>query len=143
MNYYSKTSKRKTQGFILVITLFAVLILATLIIGFVNMTSIDLSLIKNHMFSSQAYYIAEAGVADAINQIRLNGLLGDIQWESTFPPSTSNKYNVSVSENSTVINSTGLASVPNFSRTLEVKISITGSSAPYNISINQWKELTL
>lgn len=126
----------------LVLTVFATLILATLIIAFINITSIDLTLVKNHMYSSQAYYMAEAGVADAINRIRLNGPLSDTQWQETFPPDTSDTYDVSVSQDSTVITSTGLAVTSNFSRALEVKVSVTGSSSPYKVSINQWKEVT-
>ena len=135
-------TKKRKKGFVLVLTLFAVLIMATLIIAFLNITAIDLNLVKNHMCSSQAYYIAEAGIADAINQIRLNGPLADTQWEETFPLNTSNTYNVSVSQSSTVITSTGLASASNFSRALEVKLSVSGSSSPYNVSISQWKEVT-
>jgi hypothetical protein len=105
------------------------------------MSSIDLDLIKNHMYSLKAYYIAEAGVADAINQIRLNGPLADTQWQAFFPSSLSDRYTVSVSQSSSVINSTGLAYAANFSRILEVKVSISGSSSPYTVSINQWKEV--
>ncbi len=135
-------TKKHKEGFVLVLTLFTVLILATLIIGFINITAIDLNLVKNYMFSSKAYYIAEAGIADAIDQIRLNGPLGDTQWGKTFPPSTSDTYDVSVSQNSKVITSIGLASTSNFSRALEVKINVSGSSSPYKVSINQWKEVT-
>ncbi len=140
MNSNSKKLEKNAKGFILVLTLFVALILATLIIGFLNMTAIDLNLVKNHMCSSKAYYIAEAGIADVINQIRLNGPLVDTQWEDTFPPNTSDTYNVSVSQNSTVITSTGLASASNFSRALEVQVSVTGSSPLYKVSIKQWKE---
>ena len=135
------TDKRR-EGFVLVLTLFAALILATLIIAFLNITAIDLNLVKNYMCSAKAYYIAEAGVADAINQIRLNGPLADTQWEETFPSGSSDTYNVSVSQSSTVITSTGLASASNFSRALEVTVSISGSLSPYKVSINQWKEVT-
>ncbi len=142
MDTSRKKLEKETKGFILVLTLFTVLILATLIIGFINITAIDLNLVKNHMCSSKAYYIAEAGIADAINQMRLNGPFADSQWQANFPPSTSDTYNVSVSQTSTVINSTGLASVSNFSRALEVTVSVSGSSAPYRVSISQWKEVT-
>ena len=133
---------QRREGFVLVLTLFTVLILATLVIGFTNISAIDLNLVKNHMCSSKAYYIAEAGIADAINQMRLNGSLTDIQWQETFTSSTSSTYNVSVSQNSTVITSTGLAAASNFSRTLEVQVNVTGSLSPYKVSINQWKEVT-
>lgn len=135
-NIYTRVRKK---GFILVLTLLVSLILATLVIGFLSISSIDLVLVKNHMYSLKAYYIAEAGVADAINQIRLNGPLADTQWEAFFP-SGSDKYTVAVSQSSTVISSTGLAYAANFSRALDVKISISGSSPPYKVSIKQWKE---
>ena len=142
MNSYHNKSDKNTNGFILILTLFTVLILATLIIAFLNITSIDMTLVKNHMYSSQAYYIAEAGVADAINRIRLNGPLANMQWQAFFPSASSDKYTVTVSQSSTVIRSTGLAYAANFSRTLELKVDISGSSSPYNVSINRWKETT-
>ena len=141
MDTSRKKLEKETKGFVLVLTLFTVLILATLIIGFINITAIDLNLVKNHACSLKAYYIAEAGIADAINQIRLSGPLEDTQWEQFFPVATSNKYNVSVSQNSTLINCTGLAFISNFSRALEVQVKVTGSSPPYRVSIKRWKEV--
>jgi Tfp pilus assembly protein PilX len=138
-NIYTRDRKK---GFILVLTLFISLILAVLVIAFLNMSSIDLNLVKNHMYSLKAYYIAEAGVADAINQIRLNGPLADTQWQASFPSGSSDTYTVSVSQSSSVITSAGIAYTANFSRTLEVKVNVSGGSSPYTVSINQWKELS-
>jgi hypothetical protein len=142
MNKEIKKIRKNRDGFVLVLTAFATMIMATLIIAFLNMTYIDLLLVKNHMCSTKAYYIAEAGVADAINEMRLNGPLSDTQWEEFFPSGSSDKYTVAVSQSSTVINSTGLEANTNFSRILEVTVSLSGGSAPYNVSINQWKEIT-
>ena len=141
MKCETKKSDKNTRGFILVLTLFTVLILAALVIGFLNITAVDLRLVKNHICSQQAYYIAEAGVADAINEMRLDGPLADTQWEEFFPADTSSTYNVSVSQSSTVISCTGLAAASNFSRALEVTVSVSGSSPPYEVSISQWKEV--
>ena len=127
------------KGFVLVLTLFTTVILATLIIAFLNMTSIDLNLVKNHMCSSKAYYIAEAGVADAIDKIQ-QGTSTTTPWEENFPAAPS-KYSVVVTQGPpVVITSTGLAGASNFSRALEVRISVSGSSPPYTVSITQWKE---
>jgi len=131
----------RRKGFVLVLTLFAALILAALIIAFTNITSVNLTLVKNHMYSSKAYYIAEAGVADAIDKIQ-RGISTVTPWQNTFPPSTSDIYYVSVAQSPIVITSKGLASVSNFSRILEVKVSITGNSSPYQVNISQWKEIT-
>jgi type II secretory pathway component PulK len=136
-----KKSRKRSGGFALALTTFVAVLMAALIMAFLNMTFIDLSLFKNRMCSAQAYYIAEAGVADAINRMRLNGRLEDTQWEETFP-SGSSKYSVAVSQNSTLINSTGLAAKSNFSRILEVSVKVLGSSSPYTVTIDQWKEVT-
>jgi hypothetical protein len=134
-NIYIKSRKK---GFILVLTLLVTLILATLVIGFLSMESIDLDLVKNHMYSLKAYYIAEAGVADAIDKIQRGVPI--TSGAIPFPLGSSDTYTVSVDPNST-ITSTGLAATSNFRRTLEVKIKISGSSPSYTVSINQWKEV--
>lgn len=142
MNRNNKSHINKCKGgFVLVLTVFVTMIVATLLLACLNNTSIDLVLVKNYMCSAQAYYIAEAGIADAINQMRLNGELSDTQWEEYFPSGSSDKYTVSVSQNSTLINSTGLAAASNFSRSLEISVNVSGSSSPYQVSISQWKEV--
>ncbi len=121
-------------------TLFTVLILAVLVVSLLSSTAIDMNLLKNHMSSFKAYYIAEAGIADAIDKIRQDTLTVN-NWVTSFP-SGSDQYTVTVTAGSpTVINSTGLAATSNFTRILEVQLSTSGASAPYDISIRQWKEI--
>ena len=113
-----KKSEKNARGFILVLVLFTVLILSTLTIGLLNLTAIDANLARNYMYSLQAYYIAEAGVADAIGKIRLNGL-GDDTWQSTFPSSTPNTYSVDVQDGSpAIIKSTGTVTNANLAKPL-------------------------
>jgi len=139
MSVKLKRFEKSTQGFILVLTLFTALILATLVIGLLNLTTIDLNLVKNHMFSLQAYYIAEAGIADAIDKIQ-QGTSTATPWEEYFPAAPS-KYSVVVTQGPpVVITSTGLAASSNFSRSLEVEVTVSSGPAPYTISIKQWKE---
>jgi Tfp pilus assembly protein PilX len=140
MNIDVKKFKKNQEGFVLVITTFAVLLMATLIIAFLSITYIDLIMFKNRMCSAQAYYIAEAGIADAIDKIQQDTLT-DTSWEENFPASP-DKYSVVVTTGSpTIINSTGYAMSSNFSRSLEVSVNVNGSSSPYVVTINQWKEI--
>ena len=133
------TGKRR-KGFVLVLTLFAALIMSALIIAYVNIQTIDLNLIKNNLGSKKAYYIAEAGIADAFNEIRTNGLVEDTQWEKNFPTGSSDTYSVAVSQNGKLITSTGHASASNFSRTLEVTlIDVMG---PHLVAVDQFKEIS-
>ena len=137
---YEKIAK-SAKGFILVLVLFTVLIIATLIIGLLNLTAIDASLVKNHMCSLKAYYITDAGEADAINRIRLNGKLADTGWQATFPAGSSSAYKVAVTDGSTLITCAGVAAPSNFMRLLQVQVDVTGGSSPYDVSIQQWKEM--
>jgi hypothetical protein len=112
-----------------------------MIVGLLYLTAIDLNLLKNHMCSLRAYYITEAGVADAIDKIRTDSLTVT-EWECFFPAASQDKYNVVVTSGSpTVINCTGLAATSNFNRALEVEINVTGGSPPYSIQVQQWKEI--
>jgi Tfp pilus assembly protein PilX len=141
MNNKAEKSGKNSRGFVLILTLFAAVLLATLIMGMASMTAVDAGLVKNHMYSMQAYYIAEAGAADAIDRIQQQGTLATTDWETFFPASP-DKYTVSVSQGATtVITSTGLASTANFTRQLEIGVYISGSSAPYAVLINYWKEV--
>jgi len=134
-----KNFGKNTRGFILVTTLFTALILATFVITLLNLTAIDLNLVKNHMCSLQAYYIAEAGIADAVDKIQ-QGTSTTAPWEEYFPAAPS-KYSVVVTQGPpVVITSTGLAASSNFSRALEVEVKVISGSPPYKVSIKRWKE---
>jgi Tfp pilus assembly protein PilX len=141
MNNARIKTKNRATGFVLILTLFAAVLLATLIMGMASMTAVDAGLVKNHMYSMQAYYIAEAGAADAIDRIQQQGTLATTDWETFFPASP-DKYTVSVTQGATtVITSTGLTATANFTRQLEIDVNISGASAPYAVSINYWKEV--
>ena len=147
-------TKKREQGFVLVLTLFAALIMSVLIIAYINIQTTDLTLIKNRMCSTKAYYIAEAGIADAIDQIRLDGPLAVArsQWEKNFPDTSADTYSVSVSQlgpgaienelNTMVITSTGHASASNFSRALEAKVAFYHGTLTNVVAIQRWKEIS-
>ncbi|MFC1782151.1 hypothetical protein ACFL02_01030 [Planctomycetota bacterium] len=122
-------------------TVFAMAMLGILVIAMLSTATTDLQLVKNHIYSQQAHYIAEAGIADAIDRIQQD-TVGSGEWETVFPPGATNKYQVVVSEDSpVVIRATGIVESAGFSKILEVKLRVTGSSAPYRVSIAQWKEV--
>ncbi len=133
--------KQRQDGVVLIATLFTALLMAVFIIGFIGQTTVDLNVSTNYVETLQAYYIAEAGVADAMAEMRENGLLSNTQWTSTFPSGSSDTYTVTVSESSTLIESRGQTAPLGFTRALEVVVSVSGSSAPYSVRIQEWKEV--
>lgn len=133
--------KHSKQGSVLVLTVFTMAILSILVIAMLNTAAADLQLVKNHIYYQQAHYIAEAGIADAIDRIQRD-VVGSGEWESTFPAGSENKYEVTVTQGPPVmIRSTGIVEPAGFSKILEVQLRITGSSAPFKVSIAQWKEV--
>ena len=148
LNKMNRNNKLHTgkgpEGFVLVMTLFAALILPVLIIAYINIQTTDLTLIKNRMQSTKAYYIAEAGIADAINEMRVSGPLADTQWQMAFPTGSLDTYSVSVSQDSTVITSIGHAVASNFTRALEVTVAFPNDQTPFPnvVAIQRWKEVS-
>ena len=133
---------RNGQGFILLLTLFTALILGTLVVGFLLLTVVDLNLVKNQTCSLQAYYLAEAGIVDAIDKIQRDELT-TTEWQDDFPQGASNSYNVVVVPGPTnIITSTGIISAANFSRILEVHVKVASEDVPYKVSVKHFKEVT-
>ena len=133
---------KKHKGFILVVTMFTALIVGTTIMGMIYSLSIDLRLANTHIQSLKSYYIAEAGIADAIERIRTKGPMQDKKWKSYFPRSARDQYTVSLSKNSSVIQSIGKTAASGISRAIKADIKIIGNSSPYTVSINAWQEVT-
>ena len=134
-------TRQKRQGFILILTLFTALMLGTLVVAFLLLTAIDLNLVKNHMCSLQAYYVAEAGIVDAIDKIQ-RGELTTYEWEDDFPEGASNSYHVVVEPGPTnVITSTGIVPAANFSRVLEAHVKVISGFVPYKVSVKHFKEV--
>ena len=132
---------RKQIGMVLIGTLFTALLMAVFVTGFIVLTTVDLNVSSNHVESLQAYYVAEAGVADALAQMTASGPMVDSQWTHTFPSGSSDQYTVTVSQSSGLIQSSGLTAPLGFTRALEVVVSVSGSSAPYAVRIQEWKEV--
>ena len=134
------TNKQRQVGVVLIATLFTALLMAVFIIGFIGVTTVDLSVSTNHAETLQAYYIAEAGVADAIAQMRESGTVTN-PGSQTFPSGSSDQYSISYDSDTKVITSMGTSQPLGFTRALEVSVLVSGSSAPYTVYIQEWKEV--
>lgn len=134
------------RGVILLLTLFIILLMSILVIGYLEIAATETQIMRNHKLSTQALYIAEAGIEDAIYTLRQTG---NHNWDTgftdkIFPAGSSSSYTVTIDNSddpNIVIVSTG--TVPGaFQRRIEVEITLSGppSSAPYPVNINYWKE---
>jgi type II secretory pathway component PulK len=129
---------KKAQALLLAI--FSLILISLLVTAFLELTTIDLQIISNHLIKNRALYIADAGIEYAIAQLRINN-----NWKKTprpieLPPGSSNTYDVTYSDVSGKINAKArLASGEEIN--LEAKVSIKGNAPAYNVKIIYWREL--
>ncbi len=126
------------KGVALILALFTMLFISLLVVAFLDIVTIDQKIATNQIRDLQANFIADAGVETAIYELRqddtYNGTVGDVE----FPSGSGNTYNVEFVDADTF---TSTGTIGDFSRTVEVDFSLTGSSSPYTVKINSWKEL--
>jgi type II secretory pathway component PulK len=110
----------------LLLALFTLMLVSLLVVAFLEITTIDLQIVSNHLSRNQAVYLADAGVEDALNRLKSSksnfssGLI-------TLPAGSGNTYNVTYASASGRITSVGRLSA-GVQVTLEVKVPVTGTS---------------
>lgn len=125
---------RKNNGSVLLMTVFAIALLATLTMGILQMSTEEIQLMQNQIYAADALAIAEAGLNDAFSEIRV-----DSGWVTGFTDKAFNSgsYTVTVADSNTsdkLITSTGTSS-QSFVARIETDITI-GTSSPYVIRID-------
>jgi type II secretory pathway component PulK len=71
--------KKQKFGSALLVTVFTVALLATLVAGILQLTTEQTQLMANQVYATEAHEIAEAGLNDAMAQLRSNRL-----WNTGF-----------------------------------------------------------
>ncbi len=70
-------------GSVLLITVFLIAFSALLVGGLLHALASDLQILRNHLYSTKALYVADAGIEDAIAALR-----SDYTWDSGFTQKT-------------------------------------------------------
>ena len=121
-------------GSAMLMTVFAVALLAVLTTGILQLDTEELQLMYNHIYSVQALATAEAGLNDAFAQLRT-----DPSWNTGFTNKAflSNSYTVTVTGISPMltIESTGTTS-QGFTARMSVDVTV-GTDVPYIVRIDK------
>ena len=110
-------------------TVFVIAFLSALVMGMLQMNTEEIQIVKNQVFSAEAFATAEAGLNDAFNELRV-----DPSWSAGFTDKAFNGGSYTVDVNSSTITSTGTSS-QGFVARVGADITI-GSSSPYVIAID-------
>ena len=88
-----KAKRRRNNGSVLLIAIFAIALLSALVIGMLQMNTEEIQLMQNQIYAAQALATAEAGLNDAFSELR-----DDDEWVGplTDEPFNGGLYNVSV-----------------------------------------------
>ncbi len=139
----NSTSAMSERGAVLLLTVFALAILSVLVAALLEITTTDLEIIRNHLCSTKALYIADAGIANALYELRQ-----DYNWSAgwpggvTFPEGSSGSYTVTVTNNYPSVTIVSAGKWGGFERKAEVEVAVSGppQSPPYPVRVIYWKE---
>jgi Tfp pilus assembly protein PilX len=124
------TGKLRNSGSVLLMTVFVVALLSALVMGMLQMNTEEIQLMQNNIYAAEATATAEAGLNDALAQIRTNAA-----WSAGFINKSFNGGSYTVVVSGSTITSTG-TSAKEFVSRLETDITVTSAGPPYVIRID-------
>ena len=111
---------------------FALALFSVIVMGMLEINTEELQLMQNHVYSSQALAVAEAGLNDAFSELR-----ADSAWNAGFSDKAFEGGSYSVVVNGNTITSTGISTQGYVGR-VEADITI-GNTSPYVIRIDKFR----
>jgi len=126
--------RRKNNGMVFLIVVFAIALIATITMGILEMTTEELQLMQNQLYAANAMCTAEAGLNDAFASMRSNS-----SWTTGFTNKAFNSGSYTVTVTGTLpdrtITSTGTSSQGYIVR-IAAYVTVNTVS-PYKIRIDQ------
>jgi len=129
------------RGSIMIMTMFAISLLSTLIIGFLSVVTTDLMISRHDAWSRQALYVAESGAMEAIYQLTQNRT-----WNRGFSNmmlTAGQYYSVSIDNQDPIVRITSTGEALDYTRIIEAQVAIVSTlrSGEYKLRVDSWEEL--
>ncbi len=125
---------RHNAGSVLIMVVFVIALLSAIVIGMVQMNTEEIQIMRNHLGAAEALAIAEAGLNDALAQLRL-----DSQWDDGFTDksfSGGGTYTVVV-ESASI---TSVATSPGgYIARVQADVTVASEGPPYSVNIDSFK----
>jgi len=142
-NLIQRNKLNNERGVALILAMMVMVALSLLTVNSFEMLSGSIRISRNHKDDLQALYVAEAGIEDAVIQLRVSR-----NWIAGFDEKDfdGNKYTVvvTVGTDNSVITLLSTGKAGNFQRTLEAQVKIIGteefSPLEYSVAVLYWKE---
>jgi len=124
-----KTS-HKNVGSVLLIVVLLVALLAATVAGHLQINAEEIQLMQNHIGGVESLATAEAGLNDALAQLR-----SDSGWHGGYVDKPFNGGSYSVAIDGSTIRSRGVTST-GFTATMEAEVTLASDGPPYLIRID-------
>jgi len=116
----------------MLMAIFATALLSMLVMGMLQLNTEEIQLVRNQISATEALATAEAGLNDALSELR-----ADPNWSAGFTDKVFNAGSYTVDVNGSTITSTG-TSAQGFTGRVEADITIA-DAAPYVIRIDHFR----
>jgi Tfp pilus assembly protein PilX len=126
-------TKPRNNGTVLLLAVFIIALLSVMVMGMLEENTEETQLMSNHIFAAQALGTAEAGLNDALAEIR-----ADSSWSAGYNNEPFNGGSYSVVVNGSTITSTG-TSAEGFIAKVEADITVGSSGPPYLIRVDNFR----
>jgi Tfp pilus assembly protein PilX len=121
--------RHRQAGSVLLLVVFLVALLAATVMGHLHVNAEELQLMQNHIWGVEALAIAEAGLNDALAQLRQ-----DATWNRGFAAKPFHGGSYSVAVRGSTVEATGVTS-RGFVARVRAEIAVESGGPPYLLRI--------
>lgn len=127
-----RTYKRQS-GSVMVMTVFVIALLSTIVMGILEMNTVDIQIMQNQVSAGEAKMMALAGLNHALDELR-----ADAGWNDGFTNQAWNGGSYTVDVSGTTLTSTGKTAA-GFSSEVTAEITLSASGPPYIIRLDEMR----
>jgi Tfp pilus assembly protein PilX len=122
---------RNNRGVVLLMVIFVVALLAAIVVGMLQINTDEIQIMQNHMRGAEARAVAEAGLNDALAQLRT-----DATWDKGFAEKSFDGGTYTVTRDESKVTSLGTTS-QGFTARIEADVTVEPAGPPHQVTIDR------
>ncbi len=125
--------QKRNKGSVLPLMIFIIALLSAVVMGMLQINTEELQVMQNHIQAVEALALAEAGLEDALAQLRT-----DSSWNAGFSNKSFTTGHYTVSVNGDQITSVATSSKGQTAR-VQATVTVSDSGSPYVVRVDSIK----
>jgi Tfp pilus assembly protein PilX len=122
--------RRTRKASVLVLVVFVIALISAVTIGMLEIITEEVQLMQNYLYAAQAQATAEAGLHDALEELRQ-----DVSWSAGFTDKPFHGGSYTVAVDGSTIQATGTTAL-GFVATVEAQVTVFLDGPPHGVTIN-------